>query len=213
MLTFQGTTDCKVYTVKVDIDSIEKIFILVDTPGLHDRDSTAKNLMVLEKIAIALKKDIHNFELEITGAIFFHNITEGKLTGTIWSILDIFASMCGKKFSNSRVAFITTQWDALVSSKTVLDRLNGCHTDIGNALKQRYPKWRIFARRRNMAADCKEVLEHFSELARSGVQTPPFALLKEWQSTRGEIKETSVGKKILGRPGSSSSSSSLCSIL
>jgi len=201
VLIFEGTKNCEVYAVKLDLDGISKIFILIDTPGLHGRDSEEKDLKVLENIALTLDKDIHGLGLEVTGAIFFHNITQGKLTGIVPSTLKIFASMCGDTFSNSRVAFLTTQWDDI--EEGALGKYKKYNVDIGGKLKTLYPKWPpVFVRERNEAASCKEVLQHFSALARSEVSPSPFALLTEWQSAKGDIKETSAGKRLLGRPDS-----------
>ena len=201
VLIFEGTRNCEVYPVKVDLGGISQIFILIDTPGFHGRASGEKDLKILENIALTLDKDIHSLELELTGAIFFHNITQGKLTGIVPPTLDIFASMCGDKFSNSRVAFLTTQWDAI--NESALDKYKKYNIDIGGKLKTLYPKWPpVFVRERDEAASCKEVLQHFSALARSEVSPSQFALLMEWQSAKGDIKETSAGKKLLGRPDS-----------
>ena len=201
VLIFEGTKNCEVYAVKLDLDGISKIFILIDTPGLYGRDSEEKDLKVLENIALTLDKDIHGLELEVTGAIFFYDITQAKLKGIVPSTLDIFASMCGDKFSNSRAAFLTTQWDAL--NEGALDQYKKFNVDIGGKLKKLYPKWpSVFVRERDEAASCKEVLQHFSALARSEASPSPFALLTEWQLAKGDIKETSAGKKLLGRPNS-----------
>jgi hypothetical protein len=201
VLIVKGTKNCEVYAVKLDLDGTSKIFILIDTPGLHGRASAEKDLKILENIALTLEKDIHDRELEVTGAIFFHNITQGKLTGIVRSTLDVFASMCGNKFSDSRAAFLTTQWDAIKES--ALDKYNTYNIDIGDKLEALYPEWPpVFVRERDEAASCKEVLRHFSALARSEVSPFPFALLTEWQSAKGDIRETSAGKTLLGRPDS-----------
>ncbi|KAK1755529.1 hypothetical protein QBC47DRAFT_190731 [Echria macrotheca] len=189
------TMNCEVYTVKVDFDGTSKVFVLIDTPGLQGLDSKETNLKVLEKIAATLN-DVRDLELKLAGAIFFHNIAGNK---RFTSALDIFAAMCGKEFRDSKqVAFLTTQWDSISSEKSVISKYGGYHEEIGRRIKNLYPEWPVFARERDDAASCKKVLEHFSDLTRSGDSLSRFALLEEWRSGKEDIRETSAGRKVLG---------------
>ncbi|KAK5652246.1 hypothetical protein OQA88_10743 [Cercophora sp. LCS_1] len=79
---------------------------LIDTPGLDD--TPFRNLEILENIARTLQSQ----SLSPTWILYFHRITDIRVTGTARLNLEILQAICGKTLY-SRVFFVTTRWDTI----------------------------------------------------------------------------------------------------
>jgi hypothetical protein len=164
-------------------------FTLIDTPGFVDVPE--HNLETLENIAEMLAKFTPN---RIFGAIYFHNITEGRMKGSSLSILNTFKAVCGEKF-HPHVAFVTTMWD------TVKERYHGNFKITNKELEDGPMRLRgtpgIFRRLRDDDECSKEVLTHFALLARRRPTPPPLQLVKELRGETRNVGSTAAGREIL----------------
>ncbi|KAK0718543.1 hypothetical protein B0T26DRAFT_629741, partial [Lasiosphaeria miniovina] len=104
-----GTLKCQVYTCETGGTT----FKVIDTPGL--RDDASANLPVLREIAATLERNSPNkSDPWVTAALYFHRITDRRITGAGKLGLDIFKAMAGEWFY-SRIACVTTMWDIIRS--------------------------------------------------------------------------------------------------
>ncbi|KAK1752284.1 nucleolar GTP-binding protein 1 [Echria macrotheca] len=102
------TMNCEVYTFKHK----ETEFSLIDTPGLQD--DPIRNFPVLKEIASQLSKSSET--PWISGAVYFHPITDRRFGASNRLSLDIFRAICGESLF-SRVISVTTMWDRLKREK------------------------------------------------------------------------------------------------
>ncbi|KAK0653043.1 P-loop containing nucleoside triphosphate hydrolase protein [Cercophora newfieldiana] len=188
------TTECKRY----DITLKGEDFIIIDTPGFED--SPPGSIKPLVKIARTLQAIGSS---EITGAVYFHRITDGRLTGSLRSNLEIFRQICGEDFF-PRVAFATTMWD-IVGQKA-----STRYENINQELGRRYLRFgetgpEIF-KCSNNEASCRRVLDHFSNFASTAEGKTPaqLLLLKELSSksvTESSVRKTSAGREAMRKTG------------
>lgn len=175
----------------VTINGQRKSFIIIDTPGFRDMD--AENLDVLELIVRTLR-ELHRGGRAVSGAIYFHNILDGKLTGNARFALEVFKSICGRRFF-PRVAFMTTSWDVirpqhLTRYKKINHELESKHM---NLMRGESP--RIFKRMKDDMRSSLPVLEYLSTLIETaGGQAPPLLLAEECQKV---TRATAAGRTIL----------------
>ncbi|KAK0638652.1 P-loop containing nucleoside triphosphate hydrolase protein [Cercophora newfieldiana] len=93
-------------------------FSIIDTPGLHDEPNS--NLHVLKEIASLLTaKTGRNGQPLVTGAVYFHPITQKRFTGPSKLNLDVFKAICGPEFFR-RVVFVTTMWETIKPGKLAI---------------------------------------------------------------------------------------------
>lgn len=172
--------------------NLRKRFILIDTPGFVD--NPADNLITLDIIAKALQK----LERPVSGALYFHRITDRRLTGTTREILSIFKSICGEKFY-SHTAYVTTMWDQVHQGKhTDFEAIN---QNLGTSHMRTPDGTPVFKRMRDDAESCRAVLQRFWDLARVG-GSPPLHLMNEYNgSAKGKARRTSAGREILKKTG------------
>ncbi|KAK3361318.1 hypothetical protein B0T24DRAFT_119272 [Lasiosphaeria ovina] len=105
------TSKCQVYTCETGGTT----FKVIDTPGL--RDDASANLPVLREIAATLERNwLNKSNPWVTGALYFHRITDRRITGAGKLGLDIFKAMVGEGFY-SRIACVTTMWDTIKPEK------------------------------------------------------------------------------------------------
>ncbi|KAK0619488.1 P-loop containing nucleoside triphosphate hydrolase protein [Immersiella caudata] len=185
------TKECKTYTLSVGGDKCT----IIDTPGFGD--SPPDNIRALTEIARTLQSIRPH---ELTGAVYFHRITDGRLTGTLRMILEIFKKICGDGFF-PRVAFVTTMWD--IVGPVALSRYNNVNLELQERhfkLAEGVPN--IF-KCSNNEASCLAVLKYFTGPGRK----PPLKQLLLLQELRpgvvsgGAVKKTSAGKEILRKAG------------
>jgi hypothetical protein len=113
----QGTLECKTYDVTMD----GKDFKIIDTPGFGSSAST--NLGVLKCIG----EEMSGLRpLKVNASIFFHRITDGRVTGQVHHNLRTFKDMCGVAFF-PHVAFATTHWNIIA---TVENRYDAIHAEL-----------------------------------------------------------------------------------
>jgi hypothetical protein len=87
---------------------------IIDTPGLDD--SPRANLSVLKSIATELVKINQQLGLMVGGVVYFHPITDHRLTGPARVNIEIFEKICGGAFLHC-AAFATTMWNTLATTK------------------------------------------------------------------------------------------------
>ena len=178
------------YRVKPIISgSCNWAFTLIDTPGFVDVEE--HNLEILENIAETLTKLASG---RVFGAIYFHNIAEGRLTGSSLSVLGIFKAICGDKFF-PHVAFVTTMWDTVKLRHHA--NLEQVHKELGEGPMKVRGAPGIFKRIRDDDEGSKEVLRYFTLLARKRPTPPPLQLVRELRAETKNVGSTAAGRKIL----------------
>ncbi|KDR86083.1 hypothetical protein GALMADRAFT_401800 [Galerina marginata CBS 339.88] len=87
--------------------------VLVDTPGFNDTNKT--DLEVLEIISRWLVQ-IGDAGVFLSGMLYFHRITDIRLTGRDRRTMAMFAEFCGMEAAKI-VRFVTTMWDEVEDEK------------------------------------------------------------------------------------------------
>ncbi|PPQ80653.1 hypothetical protein CVT24_011717 [Panaeolus cyanescens] len=86
--------------------------VLIDTPGFNDTNVTDFAILVLitDWLTATYKQKV-----TLSGVLYFHRITDNRMTGPLLHNLEMFKSMVGEKaFFN--VSLVTTMWDAVTES-------------------------------------------------------------------------------------------------
>ncbi|KAK3343443.1 hypothetical protein B0T25DRAFT_572453 [Lasiosphaeria hispida] len=145
-----STTTCKEY----ETDPIDgKTFRIIDTPGLDD--APAGNLAVLNKIAEQLQKGT-----EVNGVIYFHRVTNARLTGSARANIEIFRKICGAPFFY-QTAFVTTMWNTI--SKDQLSRFHRLNGELRGVIANlTNGSTEFFEFDSRDAGTAKKILEHFA---------------------------------------------------
>ncbi|KAK5652805.1 hypothetical protein OQA88_9471 [Cercophora sp. LCS_1] len=92
----QPSTQGRVTTIECEehiVNAHDTVFRIIDTPGFDDSPTT--NLATLKKIS----QKLYNLKpQEVSGVIYFHRITNTRLTGAARSNINVFERICGKAF-------------------------------------------------------------------------------------------------------------------
>ncbi|KAL9709889.1 hypothetical protein Ac2012v2_006946 [Leucoagaricus gongylophorus] len=80
--------------------------VLVDTPGFDD---TNKSDLDILKIIAKWFEDVYRHDLEISGILYLHRITDNRMGGTPQKNLKLFKKVCGAKFLEL-IILMTTMW-------------------------------------------------------------------------------------------------------
>jgi len=192
----QGTIHCKVWEFKRQLDKREVKFALIDTPGLEDTSSG--NLRVLQEIT----SQLGNLQGRVvSGAIYFHRITDKRMTGTGRANFDIFKAICGEAFF-PRTVIATTMWNHIQPQKVPAYRelqkeLQTTHMHLpggGDAVFE-------------LPGNEEAILRHFVRL--KALSRPQLLLEVEANQTgRRGVRKTRAGKEILKK-----SNDGFCAIL
>ena len=129
----------------------------------------------------------------ITGAIYFHRITDGKLTGTLRATLEIFKQICGENFY-LRVAFVTTMWDIIKGG--AFERYDKLHTELDQRYLRLSEHGPEMFKCRNDEPSCKAVVRYFLELAKSPTGKRAQLLLFKEISLGLNVRRTAAGREI-----------------
>ncbi|KAK3357921.1 P-loop containing nucleoside triphosphate hydrolase protein [Lasiosphaeria hispida] len=192
------TFRCKVYKFTYN----ETRFAIIDTPGLEDVAATAANLKILQEIANQLKAHDAN----VTGAIYFHRITDKRFTGTSRFNFDIFKAICGEAFF-PRMVCVTTMWNNIKPRRmpdfeSLSKELRQGPMDFaGKSVK-------IFDLNGSDPDVYFEVLSYFAQFPRGNHR--PLQLEKE---VRGNPRLKSVKKTMAGREVMKNVNAGFCVIL
>ncbi|KAF8159712.1 hypothetical protein B0H34DRAFT_415061 [Crassisporium funariophilum] len=81
--------------------------VLVDTPGFDDTNRS--DMEILEMIGTWLKKT-YEHKILLAGILYFHRITDNRMSGTPHRNLRMFGQLCGDKAAH-KVVLVTTMWD------------------------------------------------------------------------------------------------------
>ncbi|KAK0611712.1 hypothetical protein B0T14DRAFT_500755 [Immersiella caudata] len=122
------TSECKTY----DATLSGKVYRIIDTPGFDD--SPRANLSVLKDIAAELSR-MNKQRLTVGGVIYFHRITDLRLTGSARINIEIFERICGAQFL-PRSVFVTSMWNMIDN----LDRAK--YEKLDASLRQKYGRLR-----------------------------------------------------------------------
>jgi len=134
--------------------------------------------------------------LRITGAIYFHRITDGRLTGSARFNLAIFKQICGEEFF-PHVAFVTTMWDTVGGrGRERYDKLNRELEERHMRLVEEGPD--IFKFYSDLES-CKTVLHYFARLA--STSRPPPLLFRKQLGSNSSVRKTSAGKEAMRKSG------------
>ncbi|KAK1753611.1 nucleolar GTP-binding protein 1 [Echria macrotheca] len=183
------TTACRAYGIEGKSFSS---FTVIDTPGLDDLPSG--NLAILKDIAQTL---VTLGSPKVTGAIFFHRITDTRLGGSARSHLDIFRNLCGDGFAE-QAAFVTTMWNTIGRSglqkyQLLESELRVKHFSIG-------PGGNASFRFGNSRVSAVEVLEHFAD--RPARRQLLFAEeVTRFGSSLSGMRKTSAGVAVMRKSG------------
>ncbi|KAK0753683.1 hypothetical protein B0T18DRAFT_424190 [Schizothecium vesticola] len=181
------TTTCSAYEVP---STSGNVFTVVDTPGLDSSPKT--NLAVLKIIADKLS-EMTKGELMVSGVIYFHCITDMRLTGTARTHIEILSEICGKHFY-PRIAFVTTMWNRIKAGDRTYERLHG-------SLGQKYThivRPHMLFRFSNDRKSAEAVLEHFNKpytpVSRAELQLE--VEVRQSGSGASAVRKTKAGRRI-----------------
>ncbi|KAF7761726.1 hypothetical protein Agabi119p4_9718 [Agaricus bisporus var. burnettii] len=103
--------------------------VLVDTPGFDD--TCLSDFDILQTVAKWLK-NVRTRELEISGILYLHRISDNRMAQTPLKNLKMFQKLCGEDFFK-KVILVTTMWPELESTETngiasdeYYDEMNSC---------------------------------------------------------------------------------------
>ncbi|KAF9043954.1 hypothetical protein BJ165DRAFT_176848 [Panaeolus papilionaceus] len=98
------TSDIQAYKIHINGHKL----ILVDTPGFDD--SHRSDLAILRVIANWLETTFRRKVL-LDGVLYFHRITDNRMSGSAVSNIKIFQGLVGKGLVSRNVKFVTTMWE------------------------------------------------------------------------------------------------------
>ncbi|KAH0559030.1 hypothetical protein GP486_004368 [Trichoglossum hirsutum] len=101
--SYSGTSECKDWSFKHD----GKILTLIDTPGFDDTSLDDMEILA----SIASRVEAKNLP-RIVGVIYFHRITDKRLTGMSRMNLQISRAICGEQFY-PHIILVTTMWNTI----------------------------------------------------------------------------------------------------
>lgn len=183
---FQGTTTCCEY--KVPSSDGKTSFTIIDTPGFDS--SPRANLAVLKTIAEKLAETTNTGP--VSGVIYFHRITDLRLTGPASTHISILEHICGESFY-PRVAFVTSMWNRINQEDASYKTLEKGWWQ----LQQRYSRLGKFFEFDNGEESARTVLEYFSG---KGATTRPTLQLEMEVCKSGakasSVRKTQAGKRI-----------------
>ncbi|KAI9787689.1 MAG: hypothetical protein M1839_000220 [Geoglossum umbratile] len=104
------TSECKDWSFKHD----GKLLTLIDTPGFDDTSLDDMEILA----SIASRVEAKNLP-RIVGVIYFHRITDKRLTGMSRMNLQISRAMCGEQFY-PHIILVTTMWNT-IPNETVMN--------------------------------------------------------------------------------------------
>lgn len=165
-------------------------------------------MAVLRIIAEKLGEIIRN-RLTVSGLIYFHRITDLRLTGSARHNIEILEAICGQGFlSKSRAAFVTTMWNRV--NEKDKKRHDQLHTNLKSqpGLKKVKP----FHKFHNDHDSAKEVMKCFAD-KKNPTRDDSDALQLEVEVTKFGPGASRVRKTAAGKIISSRMSRGLCTIL
>jgi len=169
-------------------------FTIIDTPGLDS--SPRANLAVLKTIAEKLAEITSGGRSTVSGVIYFHPITDLRLTGPARTQIQILEQICGESFY-ARTAVVTTMWNRINKEDVMYDKL---HENFG----RKYPhltRPNTFFKFLNDKDSAAAVLKRLLAVARSPVPGRPATLQLQSEVARmgtsaGSMRKTQAGKRI-----------------
>jgi hypothetical protein len=152
----------------------------------------SRNLRVLQEIINQLK----GHDAKVTGAIYFHKITDKRITGTSKFNFDIFKAICGDAFY-PRMACVTTMWNQIRPGKV------SQYTHLSNELREHALNFSgnnmtVFDLQGSDPDVYFEVLRYFARFARGSHR--PLQLEKEARDPKRKgVKKTMAGREVMKR--------------
>lgn len=162
---------------------------MIDTPGFEAHQPS--HIKTLTRIS-ELQRNTGVNPLTITGAIYFHRITDGKLSGSLRDILEVCKQLCGDDFF-PRVAFVTTMWAIL--NKPARVRYEKFNAELDRKYLRFCEQGPDIFKFYNDEPTCSAVVKHFSKLATSSDRKRDQLLLfKELSSAGSSVRRTAAGR-------------------
>ncbi|KAL4064648.1 P-loop containing nucleoside triphosphate hydrolase protein [Scleroderma citrinum] len=159
--------------------------VLVDTPGFDDTEIS--DVQVLEMISDWLVKTYRRKVL-LSFILFFHRITDNRMSGTPLRNLQVFQKLCGHK-AMSRVILVTTMWDEIEVEigQERLDELKGGYW------KPMIAKGSKTFEHRNDPSSALELLEM---IVHDKGERTRVALQREITDLKMKLPETGAGQEL-----------------
>ncbi|KAK4446664.1 hypothetical protein QBC34DRAFT_411133 [Podospora aff. communis PSN243] len=176
----ETTTKCEAYRTVYR----NKIFTIIDTPGLADKSNYEENLAILAQIADQLGK---MDKACISGVIYMHSIQDMRLTAVHMANFRMLRAICGEQFPH--VAFVTSRWDRVRhEDNRRYDRMNH---DLELERRRLLPRGPRIFRFLNDDESHEQILDYFADQVdrTTGGVTPPRLQFAE------ELKRRQFEKK------------------
>jgi len=135
---------------------------------------------------------------EVTAAIYFHRITDGRLTGSARFNLEIFKQLCGESFY-PRVAFVTTMWD--VVGLRGLQRYNTLNSELQEKYFRLADRGPDSFKLNNDPKSCEKVLRYLGTLPDASQLSRLLFSEQLARSRSTNVRKTSAGKEALKKSG------------
>lgn len=169
-----------------------KAFRLIDTPGFDD--TPAANLGALRKIAERLNDPKR--KVVVRGTIYFHSITNTRLSGSARSNIEIFEGICGGPFFCCAV-FVTTMWNMVRDDKW-RKKYEKLEAELQNNqlrhLSNYHITWSRFNATPGMAL---ETLKLFAMMPQRPVELLLGKEIKELGASPSSVRKTTAGRSIV----------------
>jgi len=179
------TSNCEAWDFEYDVNTR---FTLIDTPGFDD--TTRDDMEILASIVSWMEaKDLSPF----AGVIYFHRITDKRVTGTSRMNLQILQAMCGTRFY-PHIVLTTTMWD-IIPNETIMKEAADREKDLlqlpafWGDMRARGCKYLRFMGNHPSGI---EILSHFLTLG----EAPPLAIEAEYRAGK-VLQDTSAAAVIL----------------
>lgn len=129
--------------------------------------------------------------MPLAGLLYFHRISDNRISGTLRKNLDIFRKMCGKK-SLGRVVLVTTMWDTVET---------GDGENREEELKREFlsKMTEYGARIRRFTLKKESAFEILREIVTLPVDRRPVRLQKQLVDIQLSLAQTDAGRVLYGK--------------
>jgi len=179
------TSNCEAWDFEYDVNTR---FTLIDTPGFDD--TTRDDMEILASIVSWMEaKNLPPF----AGVIYFHRITDKRVTGTNRMNLQILRAMCGIQFY-PHIILTTTMW-GIIPNETIMKEAADREKNLlqlpafWGDMRARGCKYERFMGNQQSGI---EILSHFLPLG----EAPPLAIEAEYRAGK-TLQDTSAAAVIL----------------
>lgn len=190
-----------------------KKFTIIDTPGLADKTTYARNISILEDIASQL--GVMGQE-HVNGVIYCHSIQNPRVLASDMANFRLLQAICGENFPH--VAFVTTRWDRIDLGRYGQQHGTANH-DLEMERRNLLPKGPRIFKFLNDGESHKAVLDYFTTQVNASGPAPPQLLFAEelkryqYQKRPSEaVRKTQASKQVAAQSQKVSAGFSCCII-